>query len=376
MSWYEVKNVDEVASPALLVWPERVKANIATMIASVGGDVSRLRPHVKTHKLAEVVRLQVAEGITQFKCATIAEAEMTAQGGADDVLLAYQAVGPNIPRLIELAEKYPDCGFACLTDTPAVAAAIADAITAADAGNRVRVFVDIDCGMHRTGIEVGEQAAALCRQLHDSGVWGGLHVYDGHIHDPGLDNRQAAFDDAFTVFEQFVADLESDGLKPPSIVGGGSPTFGLHSAQKGWQCSPGTTLFWDDGYGTKFPDLEFVPATVLLGRIISKPGRNHVCIDLGHKSVSAENPIERRVRFLNFPESAKPVGQSEEHLVMEFPDDALAERECLQVGDVVYGMPWHICPTVALHQEAVVIEDGQATGERWTIHARNRRLTV
>ncbi len=376
MSWYEVENVAEVASPALLVWPDRVKANIATMIASVGGDVSRLRPHVKTHKLAEVVRLQVAEGITQFKCATIAEAEMTAQGGAADVLLAYQAVGPNIARLIALAEKYSDCRFSCLTDDSSIATAIADAITAADAKDRVCVFVDIDCGMHRTGIEVGDEAAALCQQLNDAGVWGGLHVYDGHIHDPGLDKRQAAFDDAFTVFEKFVADLDSDGLKPPLIVGGGSPTFGLHSAQKGWQCSPGTTLFWDDGYGTKFPDLEFVPATVLLGRIISKPGRNHVCIDLGHKSVSAENPIERRVRLLNFPEAAQPVGQSEEHLVMEFPDDALDARELLQVGDVVYGMPWHICPTVALHQEAVVIEDGRATGERWTIHARNRRITV
>jgi len=376
MSWYEVENVAEVASPALLVWPERVKSNIATMIASVGGDVSRLRPHVKTHKLAEVVRLQVAEGITQFKCATIAEAEMTAQGGGKDVLMAYQAVGPNITRLIELASKYPDCRFACLTDTPAIATTIADAITEADAKDRVRVFVDIDCGMHRTGIEVGDDAAALCRQLNDAGVWGGLHVYDGHIHDPGLDNRQSAFDDAFTVFEKFVAELEAAGLEPPLIVGGGSPTFGLHSAQKGWQCSPGTTLFWDDGYGTKFPDLEFVRATVLLARIISKPGRNHVCIDLGHKSVSAENPIERRVRFLNFPESAQPVGQSEEHLVMAFPDDALDARELLQVGDVVYGVPWHICPTVALHQEAVIIEDGRATGERWAIQARDRRITV
>ena len=375
MAWFEVENVAEISSPSLLVWPERVKENIRKMIEHVGGDTSRLRPHVKTHKLAEVVRLQLDAGISKFKCATVAEAEATAEAGAADVLLAYQPVGPNIARMITLAEKHPETRFACVTDDPGIAAAIVDAWKASGLGPRFRVFVDVDCGMHRTGIEPGKGAADLCRQLSDADCWGGLHVYDGHIHDPAEDERQAAFDEAFGDVEKFIEDLKADGLEPAEIVGGGSPTFGLHAAHKNWQCSPGTTLFWDAGYGTKFPDLDFQVAAVLLSRVISKPGTNHVCLDLGHKSVAGENPIENRVRFLNFPEQAKPVGQSEEHLVMAFEEGDSA-REQIQVGDVVYGVPWHICPTVALHQEAVIVDDGRATGERWTIHARARRLTV
>src|SRR3982751_4513709 len=95
--WYRVSNVDDVASPALLVYPDRVEENIRRMIRIAGG-VERLRPHMKTNKLPEVIRMQMDQGITKFKCATIAEAEMVAGCGAPDVLLAYQPVGPNIAR--------------------------------------------------------------------------------------------------------------------------------------------------------------------------------------------------------------------------------------------------------------------------------------
>src|ERR1043166_1779282 len=87
--WFEIANVEEIDSPALLVYPDRAEENIRRMIAMVG-DASRLRPHMKTHKLPEILRLQLAHGITKFKCATIAEAEMSADCGAADVLLAHQ----------------------------------------------------------------------------------------------------------------------------------------------------------------------------------------------------------------------------------------------------------------------------------------------
>src|SRR5436305_1565869 len=99
-SWHPVSNVNEVASPALLVYPDRVRENIQRMLRLAGGP-GRLRPHMKTHKLPEVVRMQRALGISKFKCATIAEAEMTAACGAPDVLMAYQAVGPNVGRLVK-----------------------------------------------------------------------------------------------------------------------------------------------------------------------------------------------------------------------------------------------------------------------------------
>jgi D-serine deaminase-like pyridoxal phosphate-dependent protein len=93
--WWVVSDVAEVLSPSLLLYVDRVEENIRRMIG-LAGDASRLRPHIKTHKLPEIVRLQLAHGITRFKCATLAEAEMAALAGAVDVLLAYQPVGPNI----------------------------------------------------------------------------------------------------------------------------------------------------------------------------------------------------------------------------------------------------------------------------------------
>ena len=105
--------------------------------------------------------------------------------------------------------------------------------------------------------------------------------------------------------------------------------------------------------------------------MISRPGSDRICFDLGHKAVAAERPIEDRVRFFDFPEEARPVLQAEEHLTFEVPD-----REAFQVGQELYGLPGHICPTVALHEEAVIVREGRATDERWAVVARKRRITV
>ena len=113
--WYGVSNADEIPSPALLVYPDRVEDNIRRMIRLAGG-VARLRPHMKTTKLPEVIRMQMDQGITKFKCATIAEAEMVAACRAPDVLLAYQPVGPNVARLIQLARTFPQTRFSSLVD--------------------------------------------------------------------------------------------------------------------------------------------------------------------------------------------------------------------------------------------------------------------
>src|SRR5688572_28960698 len=124
--WYAIENVGEVDSPALLVYPDRVEENIRRMIA-MSGDVRRLRPHIKTHKLPELIRLQLAHGITQFKCATIAEAEMTAACGATDVLLAHQPIGPKVQRLMELAQKFPRTVFSTIADDALVIRALSAA---------------------------------------------------------------------------------------------------------------------------------------------------------------------------------------------------------------------------------------------------------
>jgi D-serine deaminase-like pyridoxal phosphate-dependent protein len=365
--WYQIPNADEVASPALLVNADRAERNIRRAIEIVG-DTARLRPHVKTHKLAEIVRMHLAAGVTKFKCATIAEAEMTAAAGARDVLLGYQPVGPNVLRVIALTRKFPQTRFSVVADDAASIDALAKAFAAAKL--TLDVFLDIDCGQHRTGVPAGDEAAALYRRIASStGLRAaGLHAYEGHIHDSDVETRRRKADEAFAPVATLKKQLEANDLNVPTIVAGGTPTFPMHAARTGVECSPGTYVFWDFGYAETMPDLPFEVAAVLLTRVVSKPSANRLCLDLGHKAVASESP-HPRVKFLNLPE-ATAVMHSEEHLVVETP-----RANESRVGDVLYGVPRHICPTVALHGEVVVVGNARA-GERWKVVARDRVLTI
>src|SRR5258708_28877152 len=149
MDWYVITNVDEVYGPALVVYPDRVKENIRLAVEMVG-DPARLRPHVKTHKSPEATRLMLEAGIRHFKCATIAEAEMLALAGAEDVLLAYQPIGPKAVRFATLIRKYPATRFACLIDNLRAAAAMAALFAARRA--RVPVWVGLNGGGGRAGV--------------------------------------------------------------------------------------------------------------------------------------------------------------------------------------------------------------------------------
>jgi len=360
-SWFEVANADEIPSPALLVYAERAQENIRRMITTIG-DVNRLRPHIKTHKMPALVDAQLRAGITKFKCATIAEAEMAALSGAPDLLLAMQPVGPNIGRLIKLIGAFPKTRFSALVDNEAIARQLSAAAVAARV--TINVFIDLDPGMHRSGIAIGPDAAALYKlidQLPGLNA-AGLHAYDGHIHEPDIDQRRQRCEEAFQPVAQLAADLNA-----PTVIVSGTPTFPFHAARKSVECSPGTTVLWDVGY-EKFPDLDYLIAACVLTRVVSKPGPNLVCLDLGHKAVASENP-QPRAHFPQIPD-AKAVMHSEEHLVLE-----TGAAPQVDIGQVFYAFPKHICPTVALYSDAVAVFDGRAS-ERWPITARNRTLTL
>ena len=364
--WYKVENVDEVPSPALLVYPDRVEENIKRTIATTG-TVDRLRPHVKTHKMPEVIRRQLAAGLNKFKAATIAEVEMVASAGGKDILLAYQPVGPNIGRLRQLADRFQDVRFGAVVDCTQSVSRLNEAF--ADAPGKLHAYLDLDCGMHRTGIVAGGRAIDVYRAISDATNLsaGGIHAYDGHLHQSDLDERTEQCEVEFEIVRSLVEELKDEGMEVPELVAGGTPTFPIHAQQDDVICSPGTVFLWDYGYGTNIPDMDYLVAAVLLTRVISKPAKNRVCVDLGHKAVAAENP-HPRVRFLNLPDE-EAIMQSEEHLVLHVDNDDL------QVGDILYGVPKHICPTVALYSKAQVIENSRRTGE-WDIVARERRLTI
>ncbi|MGI8905481.1 MAG: D-TA family PLP-dependent enzyme [Candidatus Sumerlaeaceae bacterium] len=365
--WYVLRNVSEIPSPALIVFPDRIEENLRRMIAITGGT-DRLRPHIKTHKMPEIIRMKLALGITRFKAATIAEAEMAAQCGAPDVLYAYQPVGPNIARFLELMRRFPDTRFCGLADDENAIKAISTA--ASDVGVVVKLMLDLDCGQHRSGVEPGEHALQLVRMLAQSPALkaAGLHAYDGHIHHTDLAARTAECEAAFLPVQKLRETLQAAGLHVPTIVAGGTPTFAIHAARNDVECSPGTCVLWDHSYGSTLPDLDFLHAAVVLTRVVSKPASNRLCLDLGHKAIASENP-HPRVYFPALPD-ARFVGHSEEHMVLETP-----RAGEFRVGDAFYGIPWHICPTVALHSEAVVIRDGSAT-ETWKVTARDRRISI
>jgi D-serine deaminase-like pyridoxal phosphate-dependent protein len=365
--WYEISNADGIPSPALLFYPERIVENIRRMIRVAGGT-ERLRPHMKTHKSAEVVQLHIAQGITKFKCATIAEAEMVASCGAAEVLLAYQPVGPNTRRLCELIRNFPTTRFATTADDGTALRALSEA--ARKENVIVEVLLDLDCGQHRTGIEPGERAFELYKLgCSLPGLQpGGLHAYDGHIHDRDVKARVAACESAFAPVAALRERIAKAGLPCPRVVAGGTPTFPFHAKRADVECSPGTCVLWDWGYSTNLPDLDFLHSAALLTRVVSKPTANRLCLDLGHKAVASEMPHPR----VHFPDlaDAEPVAHNEEHLVVETP-----RASEFSVGAILYGIPWHVCPTVALHAEAVVVKDARTDGS-WSIAARARRLSI
>jgi D-threonine aldolase len=354
-----------------------VQANLRRMIQIAGG-IPSLRPHLKTHKMPDLVSLQLVLGIRKFKCATIAEAEMAASCGVPDLLLAYPPIGPNAQRFANLVQAFPQTHFSVIGDEADAILALSKAVRpmkgkgAAARGGvaAVEVLLDIDVGQHRTGVPAGARAVDLYRFIASLPglIPGGLHAYDGHLGDPDLTARTRACEAAFAPVTALQLELRQAGLPVPRIVAGGTPTFPIHARRGGVECSPGTCVFWDAGYATRLPDLDFLPAALVLTRVVSKPSAHCLCLDLGHKAIASEMP-HPRVQFLNLPD-AKAIAHSEEHLVIES-----ARASEFRVGDCLYGWPWHICPTVALHAEAVIIERRKATG-RWRVLARERRITI
>ena len=225
--------------------------------------------------------------------------------------------------------------------------------------------------MDRTGIKPGPAAEALYRkcQLLDGIISVGIHAYDGHLRDADLSVRTKKCDEGFVPVITMQQNLVKAGFTEPIIVVGGTTTFPIHAKRKNVVCSPGTFIYWDNGYHDTFKEQPFEFAALVLTRVISKPSEELICIDLGHKSIASENPLDKRVLFLN-ASNLSPTGHSEEHMVLK-----VNGKNNYQVGDVLYGVPFHICPTVALYDSAIIIKDHQAT-DQWNMLARNRKIKI
>lgn len=358
-------NLDHFLTPCLAVSPQVIRDNLLAMI-TIAGSADRLRPHVKTHKCPEIVKIALQLGINKHKCATLAEAEMLAEL-TRDVLIAYPLVGPNVVKLAELAANYPRVRFSTLVDCSQAIDALSHVFSQQQ--QTMDVLIDVNVGMNRTGIQPGENAMNLAKQIQRLSNLNlvGLHLYDGHNHQPNLSERTEAISSLMNPVLDMVAELKRQGISIDKLVCGGTPTFPVFAkwastnAQVATvpavELSPGTSVLSDFNYGRDYPDIAGInPAAMLFTRIISKPSPGHITVDLGHKAVAADQPAGRRCHFVDLPD-AEELKQSEEHLVVR-----TSQADQLQVGQILRVIPSHICPTVALHANVLVVEQGAVAG--------------
>ena len=282
---------------------------------------------------------------------------MAATAGMSDILFAYQPHNQKLNRLIELIKKYPQTKFSMLVDNEDTARVLNQKANENDLV--LDVFVDVNVGMNRTGFPNLDNLETFARGLQGYKKINlrGFHVYDGHLKNKDWQERTKDCENYFQILEEIRNKIGKDSFE---IVAGGSNTFPFYAKFTTAVCSPGTFVLWDDNYAENLPEQKFLPATVIVAQVVSIPKPNHICIDIGSKKVSSEHTIDKRLRILNY-DNLKQISQSEEHFVFEHP--ALIK---INIGATIYAMPFHVCPTVALYDKAVVIRNYRIVDE-WEI---------
>ncbi|MBK0369792.1 D-TA family PLP-dependent enzyme [Flavobacterium agrisoli] len=368
-NWWQITNEKEVDTPFLAVYEERMAQNMQLAIAMMQGELQRFRPHIKTHKTGEILALFKVKGIEKIKCATIAEAELAGMYGVKDILMAYQPVGQKLNRFIQLILKYSDLAFSCFVDNLKTVDLIQ--VSAAEFNITIKVYLDLNTGMNRTGIAIEDDYIAVAKEILNKPNLHleGFHIYDGHLKSE-ITTRLKEVSESFSRIQKKIRKLESEVDRSFKIVAGGSNTFPFYAKQTEVECSPGTFVFWDDNYSLHLPEQKFSPAALVVGTLISQPTSTTFCVDIGYKSIASENPIEQRIRFLNAPDLI-PIGHSEEHLVVANKGTATWE-----IGDLVYGLPYHICPTVNLYETLQIINSENKRYTQWNVLARNKKISI
>lgn len=359
----------EIPSPQLVFYIDCIDSNIKSMIDVAG--TSRLWPHIKTHKCAEIVAMMRKLGISRFKCATIAEAEMLASLAVPDILLAYPIVGPNIKRFVTLADRYKDSRFWCIGDDIDQLEALDKEATVAYLN--FNLLVDVDCGMGRTGVEIGE-VENFCKRLDSfrSLFFSGFHVYDGHRHEPELEERKKYVEILDGKIDCLKEKIEKSMGKKLIVVAGGTPSFVPHALFSDYFLSPGTCILSDAGYRQDVAELDVIPAAAILSRVISSDSKGRFTLDLGYKGIASDPSVDRRGIIVGH-ENVESVFQNEEHWVFRMKEGF--EEDAPVVGDVLFVIPWHVCPSVAMYDHAVIVQEKRFVGT-WGITARDRKISI
>lgn len=351
---FRVSAIDEVLTPALVIYPEIVASNIECTLRLLEGVADRWRVHLKTSKLAYTVGLLIERGIRNFKCATTLELLVACQAGAKDVLLAYPSMGANARRVKEIADQFPDVRVSVLAEN--------ENQVQQWQGSRLGIFLDINPGMNRTGIEQNQvrEAVRLARVIAAKGLeFRGLHYYDGQYGSAEEPERTEATHKGYDSLLDLEREVAKGGVDVPEVITAGTPTFpcsltydGFRKAGFVHRISPGTVVYSDatslaqlpEGYGCR-------PAALVLTQVVSHPRPGMITCDAGHKAVSADCGVPTCV-VLGRP-GLKALSPSEEHLPIAVEAGAAPE-----VGEALYLMPRHVCPTVNNFEHALIVRDG------------------
>src|SRR5437588_5435441 len=340
---YRVSSIEELLTPALVLYPEILVSNIERTLDLLGDDANRLRVHIKTAKLGFTLNILVERGIRNFKCATTLELLVACRSGAGDVLFAYPAIGGNALRAREISDQFPGVRISALAEN--------EEQLRQWRGSRVGVFLDINPGMDRTGIEQPhcDMVVQLARAIAGLGLeFRGLHYYDGHLGGLEMSERVAGAHAGYERLLKIVYALERGGVRVPELITAGTPTFPCSLAFQGFRdgsflhrVSPGTVVYNDATSLAQLPtEYGYRPAVLVLTRVVSRPRTGVVTCDAGHKAVSADAGVPTCL-VAGHPELT-PLAPSEEHLPMAVAGEGAGPR----VGEVLYLLPRHVCPTV------------------------------
>ena len=352
---YAVSGIEDVLTPALVVYPDAVASNITQTLRLLDGDADRWRVHIKTAKLGYTLHMLVERGVKNFKCATTLELLMACQSGAEDILVAYPVMAANARRVREIADQHHGVRISVLAEN--------EEQIRQWRGSRVGVFLDINPGMNRTGIEQSDsrKVLGLARAVSNAAVeFRGLHYYDGQYGAMQEHERTAAAHAGYDRLLELVDQLERSGVRVPEVVTAGTPTFPCSLAYRAFRrggfthrFSPGTVVYHDATSLAQLPrEYGYMPAVLVVTRVVSRPHEGIVTCDAGHKAVSADAGVPTCV-VVGHPELA-PLGPSEEHLPMK-----AAKLAGPAIGEELYLLPRHVCPTVNNFDCALRVRNGQ-----------------
>jgi len=336
----------ELPTPSLVIDLGRARRNIARLAAYAEQHHVAVRPHTKTHKSRELAALQIAAGARGLTAAKVGEAERMAEVD-EDILVAYPAFDPHrAPRLAQLARGRT---VRVAVDSAEGIERLAEA--ARSAGTTIGILVDLDVGLHRTGVATPAEALALAQRVDAAtGVrLDGLFCYPGHIWGTP-DSQVARLEAVDALLAETLGLWKTSGLSAPIVSGGSTPTaYRSHHCRSLTEIRPGTYIFNDrNTVAAGYCEWDDCAARVVC-TVVSTAVSGQVVIDAGAKTLAADRcipaPESGQGYVVEYPE-AKITALSEEHGQVDV--SACARRP--RLGERLTVIPNHICPCVNLQE--------------------------